>query len=91
MTLPNVFPAGFRWGAATAVPQVEGNNLNSDAWFIEHLPQTIFAVPSGDACDHYHRYPEDIALLAGLGLNTYRFSSSGPVSSPTRATARWPP
>ena len=34
----------------------------------------LFTEPSGDACDHYHRYPEDIATLAGLGLNAYRFS-----------------
>ena len=68
------FPKGFLWGAATAAHQVEGNNVNSDGWLLEHLPGTIFAEPSGDACDHYHRYPEDIALLAQLGFNTYRFS-----------------
>jgi len=68
------FPQGFLWGAATAAHQVEGNNLNSDEWVLEHLKPTIFAEPSGDACDHYHRYPDDIALLAGLGFNTYRFS-----------------
>ena len=67
-------PDGFLWGAATAGHQVEGNNVNSDIWFLEHLPGTIFAEPSGDACDHYHRFPEDIALLAELGFNTYRFS-----------------
>ena len=74
MTTPFVFPNGFLWGAATAAHQVEGNNVNSDAWLLEHLPGTIFAEPSGDACDHYHRYPQDIALLAELGFNTYRFS-----------------
>lgn len=68
------FPDEFLWGAATAAHQVEGNNTNSDGWLLEHLPGTIFAEPSGDACDHYHRYREDIALLAELGLNTYRFS-----------------
>jgi beta-glucosidase len=68
------FPAQFLWGAATAAHQVEGNNVNSDGWLLEHLPDTIFTEPSGDACDHYHRYPQDIALLAELGLNTYRFS-----------------
>jgi beta-glucosidase len=46
----------------------------SAIWLLEHVPGTIFAEPSGDACDHYHRYPEDIALLAELGYNTYRFS-----------------
>ncbi len=68
------FPEGFLWGTATAAHQVEGNNVNCDFWLLEHLPNTIFAEPSGDACDHYHRYPEDIALLAELGFNSYRFS-----------------
>ncbi len=74
MTAANIFPKGFLWGAATAAHQVEGNNVNSDGWLLEHLPGTIFAEPSGDACDHYHRYPQDIGLLAELGFNTYRFS-----------------
>lgn len=68
------FPQKFFWGAATAAHQVEGNNINSESWVLEHLPGTIYAEPSGDACDHYHRYPEDIALLAELGFNAYRFS-----------------
>jgi beta-glucosidase len=68
------FPAGFRWGAATAAHQVEGANTNSDFWLLEHLDGTVFMEPSGDACDHYHRYPDDIALLASLGFNAYRFS-----------------
>ena len=68
------FPDGFLWGAATSGHQVEGNNINSESWVLEHLPDTIYAEPSGDACDHYHRYPSDIALLAELGFNAYRFS-----------------
>lgn len=68
------FPDNFLWGTATAAHQVEGNNTNSDVWVLEHLPDTIFAEPSGDAADHYHRYAEDIALLAELGFNSYRFS-----------------
>lgn len=68
------FPEGFLWGAATAAHQVEGNNVGSDWWVREHAPGTDLPEPSGDAADSYHRYPEDIALLAGLGLNTYRFS-----------------
>lgn len=68
------FPPGFLWGAATAAHQVEGNNLNSDYWLLEHLTPSLFAEPSGDACDHYHRYRSDIGLLAELGLNSYRFS-----------------
>ncbi len=69
-----LFPEGFLWGAATAAHQVEGNNINSESWLLEHLPDTPYAEPSGDACDHYHRYPADIALLASLGFNAYRFS-----------------
>jgi len=74
LTGTTTFPTNFLWGAATAAHQVEGGNVNNDSWLLEHLPGTIFAEPSGDACDHYHRYPEDIALLAGLGLNAYRLS-----------------
>ncbi len=68
------FPKGFVWGTAAAAHQVEGNNTNSDFWLLEHMPDTIFAEPSGDACDHFHRYREDIALMAQLGFNAYRFS-----------------
>jgi beta-glucosidase len=68
------FPKDFLWGAATAAHQVEGNNINSDLWVLEHIEPTLFAEPSLDACDHLRLYPEDIKLLARLGLNTYRFS-----------------
>ena len=69
------FPKNFLWGTATAGHQVEGNNVNSDYWFLEHLPSfPIFKEPSGDACDHYHLYPTDISMLAALGFNAYRFS-----------------
>ncbi|SPE29577.1 beta-glucosidase (glycoside hydrolase family 1 protein) [Candidatus Sulfopaludibacter sp. SbA3] len=70
----NEFPPGFLWGAATAAHQVEGNNTNSDLWLLEHIQPTLFQEPSLDACDHYHRFHDDIRMLAGLGLNTYRFS-----------------
>jgi beta-glucosidase len=70
----SVFPPEFLWGAATAAHQVEGNNVNSDLWVLEHVQPTLFAEPSLDACDHYHRFREDIRMLADLGLNTYRFS-----------------
>jgi beta-glucosidase len=68
------FPSDFLWGAATAGHQVEGGNVNADLWPMEWAPNSTFNEPSGDACDHYHRYPEDIATLAELGLNAYRFS-----------------
>ena len=71
---PGVFPKGFLWGAATAAHQVEGNNINSDMWVLEHMKPSMFAEPSGDACDFYHRYREDITLAASLGLNAFRFS-----------------
>jgi beta-glucosidase len=70
-TMP--FPEGFLWGAATAPHQVEGGNVNSDMWEMEWATPSIFAEPSGDACDHYHRYAEDVALMAELGYNAYRF------------------
>src|SRR4026208_106868 len=68
------FPEGFVGGAATAAHQVEGNNTNADFWLMEHVPGTMFAEPSGDACDHFHRYPQDIALLRPLGFGAHRFS-----------------
>jgi beta-glucosidase len=68
------FPDGFVWGTATAAHQVEGGNWNNDWWAWEHDPASPCAEPSGDACDHYHRYPEDLELLAGLGFGSYRFS-----------------
>ena len=68
------FPDGFLWGAATASHQVEGNNVGNHYWEWEHAPDTPFAEPSGDAVDHYHRWREDLDLLAGAGLTAYRFS-----------------
>lgn len=67
-------PSSFLWGASTAGHQIEGNNVNSDAWIMENVKPSIFPERSGDACDSLHRYPEDIALLKRLGLNSYRFS-----------------
>lgn len=64
----------FLIGAATAAHQVEGNNVHSDYWAQEHMIHTDFLEPSGDAVDHYHRYAEDIRLMADAGLNAYRFS-----------------
>jgi beta-glucosidase len=72
--MPFRFPEGFVWGTAAAAHQVEGTNSNCDFWLMEHFPGTIFSEPSGDACDHYHRYPQDIELMAQLGFNSYRLS-----------------
>lgn len=71
---PRTFPEGFRWGTATAAHQVEGGNANNDWWAWEQNPASGCAEPSGDAIDHYHRFDEDIRLLAQLGFNSYRFS-----------------
>jgi beta-glucosidase len=67
------FPEGFLFGAAISAHQTEGNNTNSDWWWWEHLESTAVREPSGDACDFYHRYRDDVAMLAGLGLNAFRF------------------
>ncbi len=68
------FPEGFLWGTATAAHQVEGNNVNNDSWAMEHVEGGPYVEVSGDACDAYHRYRDDIALLADLGFTMYRFS-----------------
>ncbi|MPQ96581.1 family 1 glycosylhydrolase [Modestobacter sp. I12A-02628] len=68
------FPDGFVWGAATSSHQIEGGNVNNDWWAREHAPDAYTIEPSGDACDSYHRYPEDVAIVADLGLGSYRFS-----------------
>jgi beta-glucosidase len=68
------FPDGFLWGTATAAHQIEGGNVNNDWWAMEHDPTSGCVDVSGDACDSFNRYPEDIALVADLGLGAYRFS-----------------
>jgi hypothetical protein len=64
----------FLWGAATSAHQVEGANDANDWWDWERAPGTPCVEPSLVACDHLTRYGDDIALLADLGLNCYRFS-----------------
>lgn len=68
------FPDGFIFGTATGAHQVEGGNTNSDWWGWEHQEGTPCLEPSGDACDFYHRYREDVALMAGFGLDAFRMS-----------------
>jgi beta-glucosidase len=68
------FPEGFVWGTATSAHQVEGANWNNDWWVWEHMSDSLCQEPSGDACDHWYRYPEDIRLCAELGFRAYRFS-----------------
>lgn len=66
------FPNGFLWGASTAAHQIEGNNTNSDFWANEGRVPGMER--SADACDSYHRYREDMTLLAEVGCTAYRFS-----------------
>jgi len=68
------FPDGFLWGSATAAHQIEGGNWNNDWWEWEHTPGSTCREPSGDACDFYHRFEADLALLAQLGQQAFRFS-----------------
>jgi beta-glucosidase len=70
----NTFPEGFRWGTATASHQIEGGNVNNDWWRWEHTPGSGCKESSGDACDSWHRWPDDIAILKQLGFTDYRFS-----------------
>jgi beta-glucosidase len=68
------FPKGFLWGVATAGHQNEGDNSTSDTWFAEHVTPTVFREPSGNACNSYQLWREDLDLVAGMGLNACRFS-----------------
>lgn len=70
----SVFSNEFLIGASTAAHQVEGNNVHSDYWAMEQMKYSSFVEPSLEAVDHYHRYEEDIKMLADAGLNAYRFS-----------------
>ncbi|MGE5594572.1 MAG: GH1 family beta-glucosidase [Hyphomicrobiales bacterium] len=76
------FPEGFQWGAATAAYQIEGAYNEDDRGLsiwdtFCHQPGRVQNGDTGDvACDHYHRYRDDVQLMADLGLQTYRFSIS---------------
>lgn len=78
------FPAEFKWGAATAAYQIEGayneGGRGLSIWDVfSKTPGHIINNDHGDvACDSYHRYKEDVKLLAELGVDTYRFSISWP-------------
>ncbi len=71
---PRPFPRSFEWGTATAAHQIEGQNWNNDWWGWEHRAGSGVAEPSGDACDSWNRWPEDVAIVRDLGLASYRFS-----------------
>src|SRR3712207_3539518 len=84
-----IFPTGFVWGAATAAYQIEGahdeDGRGPSIWdTFSHTPGNVWGGDTGDvACDHYHRYPEDVALMRELGLYAYRFSIAWPRIFPT--------
>ncbi|WP_300268373.1 family 1 glycosylhydrolase [Microbacterium sp.] len=80
--MTRVFPESFLFGAATAAYQIEGaaheDGRTDSIWdAFCRVPGAVIGADNGDvACDHYHRYPQDVALMSELGLQTYRFSTS---------------
>lgn len=78
------FPKDFIWGAATASYQIEGaayeDGKGLSIWDVFcRRPGAVFEGHTGDvACDHYHRFREDVALMKELGIKAYRFSISWP-------------
>ena len=105
-TFSRTFPDGFLWGAATASFQIEGaydeDGRSFSIW--DTFCRTPGKVANGDtgdvACDHYHRYREDVALMRDLGVDTYRFSvawprvlpaGSGAVNQPAASRFSQPP
>ncbi len=83
------FPPGFLWGIATAAYQVEGawneDGRGESIWDrFSHTPGKVKGAATGDiACDHYHRYPEDVAILKALHQKSYRFSIAWPRIQPS--------
>jgi beta-glucosidase len=85
----SAFPPGFVWGAAAASYQIEGavhaDGRGPSVWdMLCRRPGAIWNGQNGDvACDHYHRWPEDVGLMRELGLKGYRFSVAWPRILPT--------
>jgi beta-glucosidase len=83
------FPKNFVWGVATAAPQIEGaafeDGKGPSVWdAFARRPGTIRDGSNLDvSCDHYHRFPEDFALMAELGVKNYRLSIAWPRIFPT--------
>ncbi|MGV3487606.1 MAG: glycoside hydrolase family 1 protein, partial [Tuberibacillus sp.] len=84
MTHVRKFPDSFVWGVATASYQIEGgaheDGRGESIWDrFSRKPGKVYQNQNGDvACDHYHRYPEDVQLMADLGVQSYRFSFAWP-------------
>src|SRR6478752_3004518 len=82
-------PADFVWGVATAAYQIEGavdeGGRGPSIWdTFSHTPGAVLRGDTGDvACDHYHRWEQDLDLLVDLGVNSYRFSVAWPRVVPT--------
>ncbi|MDR3423428.1 MAG: GH1 family beta-glucosidase [Xanthobacteraceae bacterium] len=89
----NAFPADFVWGASTSAYQIEGavdaDGRGQSIWDVfSHTPGRVKGGDTGDvACDHYHRWPEDVNFLASGGFNAYRFSTAWPRILPNGAGA----
>lgn len=87
------FPAGFAWGVATAAYQIEGavaeDGRGTSIWdTFCRRPGAIRDLQTGDvAADHYHRWPQDVALMAELGVRAYRFSLAWPRIQPAGSGA----
>ena len=83
------FPPGFRWGVATSAFQIEGattaDGRGPSIWdTFAAVPGAVAGGDTGEpAADHYHRWPRDVALLAALGVDSYRFSVSWPRIQPS--------
>jgi beta-glucosidase len=81
---PAAFPPGFQFGAATSAYQIEGavaEDGRGPSWWdtFAHTPGQIRDASTGDvACDHYHRWEQDLDLMQGLNLQAYRFSIAWP-------------
>ncbi|WP_131104609.1 GH1 family beta-glucosidase [Ornithinimicrobium sufpigmenti] len=92
MTPDLTFPEDFLWGAATASYQIEGagdaDGRSDSIWdTYAHTPGRVLHGHDGSvACDHYHRYPQDVALMRELNLSSYRFSVAWPRVMPDGRT-----
>jgi len=83
------FPPSFTWGVATSAFQIEGaaaeDGKGQSIWdTFSHQPGNVIDGSNGDvACDHYHRYADDVEMMANLNLDAYRFSMAWARVQPT--------